>query len=80
VKRVVLWLLVLAIVVSLAPRGAQARGIPNPAVVEVFWANTEGKSYRYGSAFHTGNGVFYSNGHVLKTDTRSPGVPIGVGR
>jgi len=56
---------------GLAPVMAQA---PNGAVLQVLVLNRDTSSFfRRGTAFHLGNGLFYTNAHVVK----SPSIPEG---
>ncbi len=44
-------------------RAQDPQGVP--AVVQVWWLNADDKGYPIGTAFHVGNGVFFTNGHIV---------------
>jgi V8-like Glu-specific endopeptidase len=57
--------LILAIVGVMATRAASQPAGEDQAVMMVIVANADG-FYRRGTAFHVGNGVFYTNVHVVR--------------
>ena len=65
-------LIAVVTITGLAPVMAQAP--PNGAVSQVLVLNRDTSSFfRRGTAFHLGNGLFYTNAHVVK----SPSIPEG---
>jgi hypothetical protein len=65
------------LVVVLPPAGSTpllAQTAPTSAVLQALILNPDTSTfYRRGTAFHVGNGIFYTNAHVVK----SPSIPAG---